>query len=82
MIIVPLESSFGTQPSQAQQETIAELQMRAKAAGLLGTIVPVWDAGDGRLGSIAPVQWRPFFERINFQWVGMHQNAEIAWWIP
>jgi hypothetical protein len=78
MIIVPLESSFGQQSSQAQQETIAELQVRANAAGLRGTVVVVWDSG-GRMAFIGPQLWRPFLEGLNLQLVAANLNKEIFW---
>lgn len=42
LIIIPLESSFGNQGTQAQNDTIAVLQLKARAAGLAGKVVPVW----------------------------------------
>lgn len=79
LIIVPLESSFGHQSSQAQQASIAELQARASSAGLQGTVVPVWDSGDGRMAFIAPQRWHPFFETISLQWVAVNLNRELYW---
>jgi hypothetical protein len=79
LIIIPLESSFGTNPVPRQQEITAELQMRANAAGLIGTVVPVWDGGQGRMAFLAPIAWHAFFRSINLQWVGVNLNRELFW---
>lgn len=79
LIIIPLESSFGGNPLARQQEINAELQMRASAAGLVGTVVPVWDGGQGRMAFLAPQNWHPFFRSINLQWVATNLNRELSW---
>jgi hypothetical protein len=79
LVIVPLESSFGTKMDSEERGVIGELQMRSRAAGLAGTVVPVWDAGAGRMGFIAPQNWHSFFASINLQWVGININKELYW---
>ena len=79
LIVVPLESSFGGNPLLRQQEITAELQMRAHAAGLAGTAVPVWDGGNGRMAFLAPHNWHPFFRSITLQWVAANLNRELFW---
>jgi hypothetical protein len=54
LIIIPLESHFGSMSAQDQNATISSLQLHASEAGLRGTVVPVWDSGSGRMGFIAP----------------------------
>jgi hypothetical protein len=49
MIIVPLDRAFGSQSPQDQDDPITEIQLRAHAVGLAGTVVPVWDGGGGRM---------------------------------
>ncbi|MEA5549527.1 hypothetical protein VB713_00780 [Anabaena cylindrica UHCC 0172] len=61
MIIVPLEQSYRYKTSAEQNEILKSLQVCARSAGLAGTVVTVWDAGDGRMGFLAPSQWRSFF---------------------
>ena len=78
LIIVPLESSFGSLTSQDQHEQIANLQAHSRGAGLAGTVVPVWDSG-GRMAFIAPTRWHPFFQSINLQWVAMNINRQLSW---
>jgi len=79
LIIIPLDSTFGNKTSRDQNETIGELQIRSRAAGLAGTVVPVWDSGGGRMAFIAPQQWHPFFSSITFQWIAANINRELSW---
>ncbi len=79
MVIIPLDSSFGQQTEQEQSQTIEELQMRSRAAGLAGTVVPVWDNGGGRMSFIAPRPWHPFFKSLNLFLVQQRINKEIFW---
>jgi hypothetical protein len=79
LIIVPLESKFGNLTQAEQNATIQDLQAHASAANLAGTVVPVWDAGSGRMGFIAPQQWHPFFNGINLIWVSANLTRELYW---
>jgi len=79
LIIVPLQSSFGHQPTSQQDEAIEELQMRANSAGLAGTVVPVWDGGRGRMTFIAPRPWHPFFKSLSLRQVAANINKQISW---
>jgi len=78
MIVVPLDDQFDHKPNATQQEIIHELQMRARGAGLAGTVVPVWEAG-GRTKFIAPRPWHPFFQSVSIQWVAMNVNRTLSW---
>jgi len=79
MIILPLETSFGSMPPKAQKSFTNEVQARANRAGLAGIIVPVWDMGDVRMGFIAPTGWHPFFQTIGLPWIYASLNREIFW---
>lgn len=79
MIIAPLESSFGRASHQDQEQQITALQIAAQSAGLAGKIVPVWDAGSGRMGFIAPTPWHPFFKSINLAIVAKNINKTLSW---
>lgn len=79
MVIVPLDRSFANKTTQQQQGAIAELQARSMAAGLKGRVVPVWDAGGGRMGFIAPQNWHPFFKSIDLHGVMASLNRELHW---
>jgi hypothetical protein len=79
LIIVPLESTFGTRTASDQQAAIAELQSRARSAGLAGTVVPVWDTGGGRMAFIAPRNWHPFFRGIDLHFVAANINRQLYW---
>lgn len=79
LIIIPLDETFGNKNSQDQHGIIQELQARATAAGLAGTVVPVWDSGGGRMAFIAPPNWHPFFGGLDLAWVATNINREIYW---
>lgn len=79
MIIVPLDSNFGSQPQSDQHSAIGELQLRARGAGLAGQVVPVWDSGSGRMSFIAPRPWHPFFQSLNLPAVYRNLNKQISW---
>ncbi|NHQ83189.1 hypothetical protein HA051_16615 [Chromobacterium vaccinii] len=77
LIITPLNSSFGRQTDQEQQDVIATLQMCASSAGLKGTVVPAWQEG-GRVRFIAPTRWHPFFKSINWNYIVQNINRELT----
>jgi hypothetical protein len=79
LVIIPLESRFGSSSNRDQAQIVSELQLRSEAAGLAGTVVPVWDAGSRRMGFFAPPNWRNFFGSVNLQWVFTNINKEIYW---
>jgi hypothetical protein len=78
MIIVPLDDAFEHRSSAEQQQTIQSLQERARAAGLAGTIVPVWDRS-GQMRFIAPPRWHPFFQSLSLAFVYSAINRELYW---
>lgn len=78
LIIVPLDSSVDYQTQEEQQAVADELQLRARAAGLAGTAVPVWDHG-GRLGFFAPQGFHPFFRGLSMDQVLASINRELFW---
>lgn len=79
LVIVPLDRSFGNKAGNDQSDVIADLQSHATGAGLAGTVVPVWDAGGGRMKFIAPQNWHAFFRGTSLQWVAANINKEIYW---
>jgi hypothetical protein len=79
LIIVPLASTFGRLSSTEQNARTRQLQIRANAAGLAGTVVTVWDAGDNRMGFLAPTGYFPFFSGLSLSQVQQNINKEISW---
>jgi hypothetical protein len=77
MIIIPLDDSFGRKTNAEQNTITQDLQLRARSAGLAGTVVPVWNA-DGRMGFIAPRPWCSFFQSISLHWVLRNINKELS----
>ena len=79
LVIAPLNSDFKYKTLQEQRSVINELQVRSRAAGLAGTIVPVWDNGAGRMAFIAPNNWHPYFSSLDLSAVWGSVNREISW---
>jgi hypothetical protein len=79
LIIIPLESSFGSMPVQEQQQARFEFQVRANSAGLAGTAVLVWDGGGGRIAFFAPPNLHTFFRSVTLHWVSVNINKTLSW---
>jgi hypothetical protein len=79
LIIPPLNHDFGYKTPHDQQEIVGEIQVRARSAGLAGTVVWVWDSGGGRMSFIAPQPWHPFFRGLRLRSVWASVNREISW---
>lgn len=78
LIIIPLDSSFGRKTSSEQNQTTGALQGCSSAAGLAGTVVPVWDAGGGRMAFLAHSNWHSFFQSIDLNFVARNINRELT----
>lgn len=78
MIIIPVDRSFGSKNASQQEQTLLALQVCARAANLAGTVVPVWDAGGGRMAFIAPRPWHPFFQSIGLDTVARNVNKTLT----
>ena len=78
MVIIPLESRFEQKSAAEQHKIISDLQTHSLAAGLKGTVVPVWESGN-QLRFIAPTPWHPFFKGISLQQIWDSINKEISW---
>lgn len=79
LVIIPLESAFGTKSGTDQQQIISDLQIRANSSGLAGTVVPVWDSGLGRMGFIAPPAWHPYFRSVTLERIAASINKQLSW---
>ena len=78
LVIIPLNASFGSRGTSDQQEMLAELQLRSEAAGLAGTVVPIWESC-GRMAFLAPPNWHPFFRSISLSYVARNINRQLYW---
>jgi hypothetical protein len=79
LVIAPLDRDFGYKTAEDQQIIVNEIQFRSRSAGLAGTVVPVWDAGGGRMGFTAHQNWHPFFRSLNLGSVWANVNKKISW---
>lgn len=78
LIIVPLQSSFDYRTATEQDETRGYLQACSNAAGLAGTVVPVWEKSDGRMAFLAPQNYHPYFRSINMYYVRTNINRTLT----
>ena len=78
MIIVIVPPSFGTVGVAQQRQAVVRLQSRAIAAGMRGTVVAVWDAGEGRLGLQAPTRWHAFFKSVGLAHICASVNRTLT----
>lgn len=79
VIIVPLDKSYGLQTPNEQEFFRSECQKQVLAHGLTGTIVPVWDVGDGRMAIIAPTEWQGFLRTLTMTDVVRNLNRVLEW---
>lgn len=77
LIIVPLNAGFGTQSPDQQQAGIEAIRKAAAAANLAGDVIPVWDAGGGRMSFIALKPYHPYFQSINLEFVFANLNQDL-----
>ena len=78
LIVVQMEKGFGLKTSVEMGQTIAELETRAKAAGLAGEVIPVW-VGGGRLNFTAHQRWHQFFSGMSWDQVTNNVNRDLHW---
>jgi len=78
VIVVFVASSFGHKSSLDQNQICSDLQSCAKAAGLAGTVVPVWDTSGGHMGFLAPQQWKAFFSSLSLSALGANVNKKLT----
>ncbi len=77
LIIIPLANDYEWKADALQREIIAGLQVCASAAGLRGTVVPVWQAG-GYMKFIAPPNWHSFFQSIDMNYIAANINRKLT----
>lgn len=63
------------EPTEVQQ---SQLQRCATAAGLAGTVVPVWTDPFGHLHFRAPVLWHGFFESLSPEFINANINRTLT----
>ena len=78
IVVVFVSRTFGHKTNVAQNEVRDSLQACAAQAGLAGTVVPVWDAGGGKMGFLAPGPWRNFFKGLNLATLARNVNRKLT----
>lgn len=77
MIIVIVDQHFGQRPPQEQSKIIESLQSCARAAGLAGTVVPVWREGNSH-SFIAPNHWHTFLRSLSWKLIQQNINKKLT----
>src|SRR5579884_1802722 len=78
MVIVVVDPTFGTKTKAEQGRIVSALQIYAGRAGLVGQVVPVWEAGAGKMGFLAPDDWHGYFARLSFADVSRNINRKLV----
>jgi len=76
-IVVPLDGFFGQQTMTEKESFLAECRARAAAAGLSGSIVLVWDPGDGSMQHFGSRSFQPLINDWTFRRVKENLTSEI-----
>ena len=79
LVIMFVDSSFGTQSQQAQNNAVRVLEVRARSAGLAGNVVTVWNSGTGSMGFCAPPELNEVFQNTNLVSLVAKINKELYW---
>ena len=79
LIIVPLAADFEFKTGEEQNAIMAELQHQANAAGLAGTVVPIWPGPSGGFRFRARHEWHPFFSSLTPHEIEAALNKDISW---
>ena len=79
VIIFPVNNSFGLRTQQEQDTMIKLFQTKAKAAGLSGNVVPIWDGEGGKISYKAPLNQKAFFDNITHEIINSNLNKSISW---
>jgi Predicted hydrolase (metallo-beta-lactamase superfamily) len=53
--------------------------LNAVGAGLVGSVVPIWDSGNGTLAFVAPPNCHFFLYKINLGFIAENINTEVHW---
>ena len=78
MILFPLDDSFGYKTSDDQRSILANLQQRARGAGLAGQAVAVWESA-GLTHTLGPRPWAGFLRSLSMGAVLASVNKSISW---
>lgn len=77
LIIIPLESSFGSKSEADQSDVIDALQECATSAGLAGAVIPVWRSG-GSVHFIGPPPWHPYLKSLTWNAIMRNINKRLT----
>jgi hypothetical protein len=79
VIIFPVNGSFGVRTPAEQDSMINIFRAKAKAAGLQGNVVVVWDGEGGKVNFKAPPNQYDFFQNVTSEFIDANLNKTISW---
>jgi len=77
-VLIVVAPAFGNKNPQQQQLDTVVLQRCARRAGMKGIVVPVWDAGGGRMGFLAEPVHHKFLQSLNTAFLESHITATLS----
>jgi hypothetical protein len=78
IVIIPLEPTFDSKSPAEKTRTRDELQLKATAAGLAGTVALVWEHND-RMAFFGPNNLHTYLGSLNMALVLQSVNKFISW---
>lgn len=79
LILVPLESAFGTKPRVEQQWLIDRIGKAARDMQMPGVVILVWDRGDGRIGFRAPLSLHSYVKTLSLVEIMSRIDGTLGW---
>lgn len=77
-VLIVVAPAFAKKNPQQQQIDTVVLQRCASRAGMKGILVPVWDAGGGRMGFLAEPVHHKFLQSLNTAFLESHITATLS----
>jgi hypothetical protein len=77
ILVVFLDSGFGSLPPGKRADTYTALQAAAAQQDYAGEVAAVWEDHAGRTRFLAPAQQHPFFQVMNYGQLRAQVNAAL-----
>lgn len=79
LLIVPLDDNFESMSSAAKASVAEVFEAKARAAGFVGVLIPVWRRKANLMGFLAPVTHHPFLQSLDIETVSGMINGKLSW---
>ena len=78
-VIFPVSGSFTVRTPKEQEAMAKVFRDRAKAAGLEGHVVIIWDIEGGGIDFMCPLSQQALFKTIDPTFIDKNLNKTISW---